>query len=84
MKLEDLKREYEARYDNQAYANAPEYQALLELLRAATRLGPAAQKQFVDLFDFEYALDGVVKVGKRARLYPELMQEAATVGITII
>ncbi len=79
---------YLERYDNDMYRNdsTGEHQRVIAVLKAAAQLSAEAQAEFAKVFNYEDALDGMVYVGRgmRARRrYPNLMAEAAGVGIKL-
>jgi hypothetical protein len=86
MTYQEMKTEYQKRYENEVYASDPETQALFSLFEKADKLTPAAQAEFVRGFDFEFALGGEMYLGgpkTAAYKYPHLIAEAPVVGIKI-
>lgn len=81
MKFAETKTSYFDRYDNEMYANDADHQNLLQLLRDAEALTDAAKAEFVKAFNFDYALDGMIKASPRR--YPTLVSEAPAAGMKL-
>ena len=82
MRFADLKAEYTQRYD----AKDPEAQSMLALFEKADKLSDAAKQEFVDAFNYQFALAGKVYLGTRlnaAYKYPHLLTEAEVVDIRV-
>jgi chromosome condensin MukBEF ATPase and DNA-binding subunit MukB len=82
MRFADLKAEYTQRYD----AKDPEAQTMLALFEKADKLSGAAKQEFVDAFNYQFALNGKVYLGVKlnaAYKYPHLLAEAEAVGIRV-
>ena len=82
MRFADLKAEYTQRYD----AKDPEAQTMLALFEKADKLSGAAKQEFVDAFNYQFALNGKVYLGVKlnaAYKYPHLLAEAEAVDIRV-
>ena len=82
MRFADLKAKYTQRYD----ANDPGTQAMLGLFEKADTLSDAAKEEFVEAFNYQFALAGKVYLGTKlnaAYKYPHLLAEAEAVGIRV-
>ena len=87
MTFQQMKAEYNARYNCEAYANDDETKTMLAMFDQAEKLSPAAQREFVKAFNYEFALDGQLYLGgkKTAEFkFPNLMAEASAAGLTIV
>ena len=82
MRFTDLKAKYTQHYD----ANDPGTQTMLDLFEKADKLSDAAKLEFVDAFNYQFALNGKVYLGAKlnaAYKYPHLLAEAEAVGIRV-
>ena len=83
--LADLAKYNNDLYNNEMYADDENTQNMLALLVRAASLTPQAQAEFVKVWNFEYALDGQVRIPAHQRaIYPALVAEAAAAGIEIV
>ena len=85
MRFADLKAEY-AEYDAKDYAKDPGIQTMLGLFEKADKLSDAAKQEFVEAFNYHFALNGKVYLGTKlnaAYKYPHLLAEAEAVGIRV-
>ncbi len=85
MRFADLKAEYTERYDAKI-AKDPGVQTMLGLFEKADKLSDAAKQEFVEAFNYEFALDGKVYLGAKLNAeynYPHLLAEAEAVGIRV-
>ncbi len=81
MRFADLKAECTERYD----AKDPGVQTMLGPFKRADKLSGAAQ-EFVEAFNYEFALAGKVYLGSKLNAeceYPHLLAEAEAVGIRV-
>jgi hypothetical protein len=86
MRFADLKALYTERYNIKDYAKDPGVQTMLGLFEKADKLSDAAKQEFVEAFNYEFALNGKVYLGPKLRAgykYPHLLAEAETVGIRV-
>lgn len=82
MRFADLKAEYTQHYD----AKDPETQTMLDLFEKADTLSDAAKEEFVEAFNYQFALSGKVYLGTQlnaAYKYSHLLAEAKAVGIRV-
>jgi hypothetical protein len=82
MRFADLKAKYTQRYD----AKDPGIQTMLGLFEKADKLSDAAKQEFVDAFNYQFALAGKVYLGTKlnaAYKYPHLLAEAEAVDIRV-
>jgi hypothetical protein len=82
MRFADLKAKYTQRYD----AKDPGIQTMLGLFEKADKLSDAAKEEFVEAFNYQFALAGKVYLGTKlnaAYKYPHLLTEAEAVGIRV-
>jgi hypothetical protein len=82
MRFADLKAKYTQRYD----ANDPGTQTMLGLFEKADKLSDAAKQEFVEAFNYQFALAGKVYLGAKlnaAYKYSHLLAEAEAVGIRV-
>lgn len=87
MTFAEMKLEYNARYNNDAYADDPATQTMLGMFDRAETMTDAAKTEFVAAFNYEFALDGELYLGGKrtaAYRYPHLLTEARTVGIKVV
>jgi len=85
MKFAGLKAAY-AEYDAKDYARDPGIQTMLGLFEKADNLSDAAKQEFVDAFNYEFALNGKVYLGTKlhaAYRCSHLLAEAETIGIRV-
>jgi len=86
MRFADLKAEYTERYDAKDYAKDPGVQTMLGLFEKAGKLSDAAKQEFVEAFNYEFALAGKVYLGTKLNAeynYPHLLAEAEAVSIRV-
>lgn len=86
MNFDQMKKEYNARYNVEAYANDEETKTMLGMFDKAEALSPKAKAEFVKAFNYEFALDGEMYLGGKktaAYNYPNLIAEAPSAGITV-
>jgi hypothetical protein len=82
MRFAELKAKYTQHYD----ANDPGTQTMLGLFEKADTLSDAAKEEFVEAFNYQFALAGKVYLGTKlnaAYKYPHLLAEAEAVGIRV-
>ena len=82
MRFADLKAKYTQRYD----AKDPGIQTMLGLFEKADKLSDAAKQEFVDAFNYHFALNGKVYLGAKLNAvykYPHFLAEAEAVGIRV-
>ena len=87
MTFQQMKAEYNARYNVEAYANDDDTKTMLAMFDKAESLSPSAQSEFVKAFNYEIALGGELYLGGKktaAFKFPHLIEEATSAGITII
>lgn len=87
MAFAQMKKEYNDRYNTEAYANDTDNQNMLGLFEKAEELSLAAKAEFVKAFDFSFALNGEMYLGGKktaAFKFPHLIEEASAAGITVI
>ncbi|MGA2110030.1 MAG: hypothetical protein ABSH25_20575 [Syntrophorhabdales bacterium] len=82
MRFADLKAEYTQHYD----AKDPGTQTMLGLFEKAGKLSDAAKQEFVEAFNYQFALADKVYLGTKlnaAYKYSHLLTEAEAVGIRV-
>ena len=86
MRFADLKAEYTERHDAKDHAKDPGTQTMLGLFEKADKLSDAAKQEFVEAFNYQFALAGKVYLGAKlnaAYKYPHLLAEAEAVDIRV-
>ena len=87
MRFNELKAEYNERYNNECYAGDEEIENMLGLFENATKMSGPARGEFARTFNFEYALDGLLFLGAKASAgerCKNIIAEAAQAGIKTI
>ncbi len=87
MTFNQMKAEYNERYNNECYGDS-ETKSMLNMFDAAEKMTDEAKCEFVRVFNFEFALDGELYLGggkmSAIKEYSNLINEAKKVGITLI